>query len=327
MSFCASGLISLIVAGSVANGPSMTVTDSPTSKSTTLTCGRPPGRSLLLLGGRREDPDDLVHGQRRGLGGGADEAGDARGVADRAPRLVVQVHPHQDVAGEHLALDLLALAVLDLGDLFGRHLDLEDVVLHVQGLDAALEVGLHLVLVAGVGVHDVPVADGCAARGAAPRPGPRPPRLGSASASSALGAFGGARRPARSSAAPVVGAARRRRPTSRVGAVGLGRRTASSVGARRPRLAGVAGARVVGRRRVRGVGRRGCPASTLDGCRPVVERSSAAGRPSRHWDTISLSVRAGPRGGPGQVRGVGRSAEHPAPAWRSRCPARSRSRP
>src|SRR3954454_17712856 len=35
--FCCSALISLIVAGSVANGPSMTVTDSPTSKSTTAT--------------------------------------------------------------------------------------------------------------------------------------------------------------------------------------------------------------------------------------------------------------------------------------------------
>ena len=80
-------------------------------------------------------------------------------VAHGAPRLVVEVHPHQDVAGEDLALDLLALAVLDLDDLLGRHLDLEDVVLHVEGLDAALEVGLHLVLVAGVGVHDVPVAE------------------------------------------------------------------------------------------------------------------------------------------------------------------------
>src|SRR5687767_12030177 len=34
-SFCCSALISLMVAGRVANGPSMTVTDSPTSKSTT----------------------------------------------------------------------------------------------------------------------------------------------------------------------------------------------------------------------------------------------------------------------------------------------------
>src|SRR3712207_506852 len=35
-SFCCSALISLMVAGSVAKGPSMTVTDSPTSKSTSV---------------------------------------------------------------------------------------------------------------------------------------------------------------------------------------------------------------------------------------------------------------------------------------------------
>ena len=37
LSFWVSGLISEIVAGRVSNGPSMTVTDSPTSKSTTAT--------------------------------------------------------------------------------------------------------------------------------------------------------------------------------------------------------------------------------------------------------------------------------------------------
>ena len=36
LSFCCSALTSLIDAGSVANGPSMTVTDSPTSKSTSI---------------------------------------------------------------------------------------------------------------------------------------------------------------------------------------------------------------------------------------------------------------------------------------------------
>src|SRR3954452_1553032 len=118
--------------------------------------GRPAGGRLRV--GRREDLHDLVDGERRGPRGGADEAGDARGVADRAPRLVVELHPDQQVAGQHLAVDLRALAVLDLGDLFGGHLDLIDVVLDVQGLDAGLEVGLHLVLVARVGVHDVPVA-------------------------------------------------------------------------------------------------------------------------------------------------------------------------
>jgi hypothetical protein len=87
-----------------------------------------------------------------------DEAGDARGVADGRPGLVGEVHPDEQVAGQLLAGDLLALAALDLGDLLGGHLDLEDVVLDVQRADAALEVGLDLVLVAGVGVDDVPVA-------------------------------------------------------------------------------------------------------------------------------------------------------------------------
>src|SRR4051794_41673069 len=42
---------------------------------------------LLLLGGRHEDLDDLVDGERGGPGGRADEAGDARGVPDGAPGL------------------------------------------------------------------------------------------------------------------------------------------------------------------------------------------------------------------------------------------------
>src|SRR3954468_18364280 len=116
------------------------------------------GTRGLRRGGGHQDLDNLVDGQRRGPRGGTDEARDARGVADGAPRLVVELHPDQQVAGQDLAVDLRALAVLDLGDLFGGHLDLIDVVLDVQGLDAGLEVGLHLVLVARVGVHDVPVA-------------------------------------------------------------------------------------------------------------------------------------------------------------------------
>src|SRR3954447_25454306 len=112
----------------------------------------------LLLFDRGEDLEDLFLGQRAGAVGLPDEAGDARGVAYGAPRLVGEVHPDQQVAGEHLLLDGLPLAALDLGDLLGGHLDLEDVVLHVERGDPGLEVGLHLVLVAGVGVHDVPVA-------------------------------------------------------------------------------------------------------------------------------------------------------------------------
>ena len=113
---------------------------------------------LLRRALRQQELHDVVERQRRRPRRRADEAGDAGGVAHRAPRLVVELHAHQDVAGQHLAVDLLALAVLDLGDLFGGHLDLEDVVADVQVLHAGLEVGLHLVLVAGVGVDDVPVA-------------------------------------------------------------------------------------------------------------------------------------------------------------------------
>ena len=144
-----------------------------------------PARALgRLLGrrGRQQELHHVVERQRRRPRRRADETGDAGRVAHRAPRLVVELHADQDVAGQHLAVDLLALAVLDLGDLFGGHLDLEDVVADVEVLHAGLEVGLHLVLVAGVGVDDVPVAgpqraDPSSARPPGPRPRPpRPPR-------------------------------------------------------------------------------------------------------------------------------------------------------
>ena len=127
-------------------------------------------------------------------------------VAYGGPGLVGQVHPHQHVAGEHGALDQLALAVLDLRDLLGRHDHLVDVVLHVQRGDPVLEVGLHPVLHAGVGVHDEPVA--------------------------LLLAQGGAELLER------VAAARRRRPRrllGRLGGLGLARRRAPRQRPRRPR--------------------------------------------------------------------------------------------
>ena len=154
---------------------------------------------------------------------------------------VVELHPDQDVAGQHLALDLLALAVLDLGDLFGRHLDLEDEVLHVQGLDPGLEVGLDLVLVAGVGVHDVPVAGRAAQRGAQLRDRVDLDLLGlgsSASASSSVSAS-----PSASSSA----ARRRRRRRRRRLAVGVASASAVVVGRRRRRGVAVVRRLAVGR--------------------------------------------------------------------------------
>src|ERR1700712_395064 len=98
--------------------------------------GRGPGIATLgllrRLLPREQELRDLVEGQGRGPRRRPDEAGDAGRVAHRAPRGVVEVHPHEDIAGQHLALDLLALPVLDLGDLLGGHLDLEDEVLDVE---------------------------------------------------------------------------------------------------------------------------------------------------------------------------------------------------
>ena len=121
-------------------------------------CSPAAGATGLLLRGRGQDRDDFFEAKRcRGVPV-TDEPGDARGVAHRTPGLIGQVHSHQDVSGELVAADVLALAGFDLRDLLHRDLDLEDVVLHVQGLTAGFEVGLDPVLVAGVGVHDVPVA-------------------------------------------------------------------------------------------------------------------------------------------------------------------------
>src|SRR5215213_8704171 len=62
LSFCASGLISEIVAGRVSKGPSMTVTDSPTSKSTTRTgaAALVPGFSLTSRLGASMEKTSLV---------------------------------------------------------------------------------------------------------------------------------------------------------------------------------------------------------------------------------------------------------------------------
>src|SRR5438552_2388309 len=83
----------------------------------------------------------------------------SQGEASRhVPGVVVVDHLDQEVAGEDLALNHLALAGLDLHDVFHGDHDVEDLVLHLHGTDPGVEVGLHLVLVARVGVHDVPVA-------------------------------------------------------------------------------------------------------------------------------------------------------------------------
>ena len=96
--------------------------------------------------------------ERGGPGAAAHEAGDAGRVAHHVPRVVVEGHAHQQVAGEHLLLHDDLPAVLELDDVLHRDDDLEDLFLDVHRTDAAGEVLLDLVLVARVRVHDEPVA-------------------------------------------------------------------------------------------------------------------------------------------------------------------------
>src|SRR3954470_11749940 len=109
-----------------------------------------------------QDLLDLVLFERHGLVARAgnvaatDEAGHTRRVAHDEPRFRVEDHLDQHVAGIDLLLDRHALAAADLYLVLFRHEDLEDLVLHAHRLDAVLEVGLDLLLVARVRVNHVP---------------------------------------------------------------------------------------------------------------------------------------------------------------------------
>ncbi len=103
--------------------------------------------------------DDLGHffrAQRRRLVAHPDEAGHAGRIAHDVPRVLGHDHLHQDVAGEDAPLDRAARAVAHLDLFFGRHDDVEDLVLHPHRVDALFEVVAHLVLVARVAVDHVP---------------------------------------------------------------------------------------------------------------------------------------------------------------------------
>src|SRR4029453_12056949 len=88
--------------------------------------------------------------------GPADEARDARGVPDDEPAVRAEEHLDQPVARIPLPLDGVPLALADLDLVLHRDEYLEDLVLHTHRLDAVLEVGLDLVLVARIRVDHVP---------------------------------------------------------------------------------------------------------------------------------------------------------------------------
>src|SRR5205085_424901 len=115
-------------------------------------------RRALFLHAGAEDVLDLATRERSGLGAAADEPGHARRVAHDVPGIVVETHSDEEVAGEDLLLHDDLAAVLELDDVFHRDDDFEDAVFHCHRTHAAREVLLHLVLVTGVRVDDIPTA-------------------------------------------------------------------------------------------------------------------------------------------------------------------------
>src|SRR4051812_14951669 len=116
-----------------------------------------------------QQPVDLWLRQRHRLVRGADEAGHAGRPLDELPRVVVELHVHEDVAGHRPLLDGRLLVVLHLGHRLGRDDDVAHGAALVQRQRAVLEVLLDLVLVSGVGVDDVPAIHGFLRRAGAAR--------------------------------------------------------------------------------------------------------------------------------------------------------------
>mmetsp|Transcript_23362 Transcript_23362/g.55499 ORF Transcript_23362/g.55499 Transcript_23362/m.55499 type:complete len:379 (+) Transcript_23362:11344-12480(+) len=112
-----------------------------------------------------DDLHDLGLGDRRGaVLRTTNETGHLGGVLHQVPGLVVHRHLDQHITREEAAFGHGLLAVLQLDDLFGRHQDAAELVLHAGAVDALAQVALHRLLHAGVGMHDIP-ALGQAGRG------------------------------------------------------------------------------------------------------------------------------------------------------------------
>ena len=76
----------------------------------------------------------------------ADEAHYARRLLHEMPRVVVELHVHQHVAGEELALAAALLTGAHLHHFFRRHHDLAEVVAQRRQLDTLLQRACHVLL-------------------------------------------------------------------------------------------------------------------------------------------------------------------------------------
>src|ERR1019366_10672370 len=89
--------------------------------------------------GAEQDGADLCLGERDRAIAGTKEAGDARRILDHVPKVVVEFHLDQYIAGQEDALDGVLFAITQLSDGLGGNHDAAAAVLQAERLDAALE--------------------------------------------------------------------------------------------------------------------------------------------------------------------------------------------
>ncbi len=100
---------------------------------------------------------DFALGERNRFVVDIDETGDARRVSQGVPGLVVHFHANEHVTGKDFALHRVALAAPDFDLFLGRHDDFEDAFMQIECFDTVLDRLLDFVLVAGIGVENVPL--------------------------------------------------------------------------------------------------------------------------------------------------------------------------
>src|SRR5439155_12187507 len=92
----------------------------------------------------------------RPQGSAADESGHLGRILHQVPGVVGELHLHQHVAGEKLALADRLLAALHFHDFFHGYQDLAEFIFHAGALDAVQQRALHAFLEARISVDDVP---------------------------------------------------------------------------------------------------------------------------------------------------------------------------
>ena len=85
------------------------------------------------------------------------QGGELISAYERSPATVVKIHTNQNISGKHFLFGFHPTATFfDLGDRFGGDFNSEDTIFKTKAFNARLETLLDLILIARIGVQDVP---------------------------------------------------------------------------------------------------------------------------------------------------------------------------